>query len=206
MTIIARLPLAAAALATAIGLANAQPAPNAPPAMPAGQHRMEHGSAKPGHMGMGHAGAQGDHNAMMEGGMARMMTMMEMMHRHMMSMDMGMAGMQPVRHIDGQIAFYKAESKITDAQSPQWNAFADALRSSATHLHQTMAHGTDAKDVVTTPERMQRRVTMLTAQLDAAQTVLAAANPLYAVFTDEQKKVADELMAERTMAMHARGP
>ena len=111
--------------------------------------------------------------------------------------------MQLFRHIDGQIAFYKAELKITDAQSPQWNAFADALRGSATRLHQTMAHGTDAKEVVTAPERMQRRVTMLTAQLDAAQTVLAAANPLYAVLTDEQKKVADELMTERMTAMHA---
>ena len=73
---------------------------------------------------------------MMEGGMSHMMAMMEMMHRQMMPMDMGMAGMQPVRHIDGQIAFYKAELKITDAQSPQWNAFADALRGSATRLHQ----------------------------------------------------------------------
>ena len=42
---------------------------------------------------------------------------------------------------------------------------------------------------------------MLTAQLDAGQAMLAAANPLYAVLTDEQKKVADELMAEHMMAM-----
>ena len=132
--------------------------------------------------------------------MSHMMAMMEMMHRQMMPMDMGMAGMQPVQHIDGQIAFYKAELKITDAQSPQWNAFADALRGSATRLHQSMAHGTDAKDVVTAPERMQRRITMLTAQLDAGQAILAAANPLYAVLTDEQKKVADELMTERMTA------
>ena len=151
---------------------------------------------------MGHAAAQGDHHAMMEGGMSHMMAMMEMMHRQMMPMDMGMAGMQPVQHIDGQIAFYKAELKITDAQSPQWNTFADALRGSATRLHQTMAHGTDAKDVVTAPERMQRRIMMLTAQLDAGQAILAAAAPLYAVLTDEQKKVADELMSERMTPMH----
>jgi hypothetical protein len=162
---------------------------------------MEHGAAKPGDMGMGHAGARGGQPAMMEGGMSHMMAMMQMMHGQMMPMDMGMAGMLPIRHIDGQIAFYKAELKITDAQSPQWNAFADALRGSATRLRQTMAQGTDTKDIVTAPERMQRRVTMLTAQLDAAQTVLAAATPLYAVLTDEQKKLADDLLAERMMAM-----
>ena len=199
MTIIARLPLAAAALAATISLACAQPAQDTSPAMPPGPHRMEHGAAKPGDMKMGHAGAPRDHHAMMEGGMSHMM---EMMHRQMMPMDMGMAGMQPVQHIDGQIAFYKAELKITDAQSAQWNAFADALRGSATRLHQTMAHGTDAKDDVTAPERMQRRIMMLTAQLDAGQAILAAAAPLYAVLTDEQKKVADELMTERMTPMH----
>ena len=201
MTIIARLPLAAAALAATISLAVAQPAQNTSPATPAGQHRMEHGAAKPSDMGMGHAAAQGDHHAMMEGGMSHMMAMMQMMHGQMMPMDMGMAGMRPVRHIDGQIAFYKAQLKITDAQSPQWNALADAIRGSATRLQQTMAQSTDAKDVVTAPERIQRRITMLTAQLDAGQAILAAANPLYAVLTDEQKKIADELMAERMMAM-----
>jgi len=34
-------------------------------------------------------------------------------------------------HIDGRIAYLKAELKITEAQDPLWNAFADALRSSA---------------------------------------------------------------------------
>ena len=35
-----------------------------------------------------------------------------------------------------------------------------------------------------------------------AKAILAAAAPLYAVLTDEQKKVADELMSERMSAMH----
>jgi hypothetical protein len=202
MTTIVHLPLAVAALAATISLAGAQPAQNTSPAMPPGQHRMEHGAAKPGDLGMGHAAAQGGGHSMMEGGMSHMMAMMEKMHRQTMPMDMGIAGMQPVQHIDGQIAFYKAELKITDAQSPQWNIFVDALRGSAARLRQSMAHGNDAKDVVTAPERMQRRIMMLTAQLDAGQAILAAAAPLYAVLTDEQKKVADELMSERMSAMH----
>ena len=114
--------------------------------------------------------------------------------------------MQPVRHIDGQIAFYKAELKITDAQSAQWNAFADALRGSAARLHQTMAHGADGEG------RCRRARADAAADHDAhrparcqGRRLLAAAAPLYAVLTDEQKKVADELMAERVTADAYRG-
>ena len=37
------------------------------------------------------------------------------------------------------------------------------------------------------------------------QAMLAGAKPLYATLSDDQKKVADELMAERLMTMRARG-
>ena len=47
------------------------------------------------------------------------------------------AGMAGLRHIEGQIAFYKAELHVTDAQTTQWNAFADALRSGAKRLQET---------------------------------------------------------------------
>jgi hypothetical protein len=48
---------------------------------------------------------------------------------------------------------------------------------------------------------MERRMAMLSAQLDAMQPVLAAAKPLYAALSDDQKKIADELMAEHFMSM-----
>src|SRR6516164_7300947 len=47
--------------------------------------------------------------------------MMGMMGRGGMMGMMGMAG-----HVEGRIAFLKAELKITDAQTSAWNAFADA--------------------------------------------------------------------------------
>jgi hypothetical protein len=43
----------------------------------------------------------------------------------------GCVGMQPGQHIEGRLAFLKTELKITDAQAPQWNAYADALRANA---------------------------------------------------------------------------
>jgi hypothetical protein len=43
------------------------------------------------------------------------------------------------KHIEGRLAFLKTELKITDAQLPFWNSFAQAVRDSATAM-QAMPH------------------------------------------------------------------
>jgi len=58
-----------------------------------------------------------------------------MMHGNMG--DMGM--MHGTQHIEGRLAFLKTELKITDAQAPQWNAYADALRANAKRMPDLMA-------------------------------------------------------------------
>ena len=209
--------LAAAALAAGIGMASAQPAPGADPhhpgtdstgtaqtkpATPPSPQRPMARVPVPGAMPM----QPGGKGMMMGGDMAQMMTMMQMMQGGaMMPMGMGPRGSEPFRHIEGQIAFYKAELKITDAQTNQWNAFADALRTNAVHLRQVMMTAREAQGTVTAPEQMERRIAMLTELRDAMQTMLAAAKPLYAALSDEQKKVADELMAEHLITMRVRG-
>ena len=147
----------------------------------------------------------GGQGMMMGGDMAQMMTMMQMMQGGIMPMGMGPRGGDPFRHIEGQIAFYKAELKITDAQAPQWSAFADALRANADRLRQAMMKGKEAQGAVTAPEQIERRLAMLAELRDATQAMLVAAKPLYAALSDEQKKVADELMAEHLVTMRARG-
>ena len=140
---------------------------------------------------------------MMGGDMSEMMGMMQMMRMMQggtMPMGMGPAG-RPLQHIEGQIAYYKAELKITDAQAPQWNAFADALRNSAKRLQEAVAKNMQPNEALTAPEQMERRIAMLSAQLDAMQPVLTVAKPLYAALSDDQKKIADELMAEHFLAM-----
>src|SRR5208282_1214454 len=57
----------------------------------------------------------GNMGAMMGGGMGQMM---QMMGGGMMGGGMAMA---PFAHIEGRIAFLKAELSITDAQAPQWS-------------------------------------------------------------------------------------
>ena len=93
-------------------------------------------------------------------------------------------------HIEGRIAFLKTELKITDAQLPQWNAFADALRSSMTALHAAMQSMMQANGRATAPDQMERQVAVLSSHLDSAKAGLAAVKPLYAALSDEQKKTA----------------
>lgn len=137
----------------------------------------------------------------MPGGMAGMMggemgRMMEMMHRQMASRH----AMRPFERIDGQLAYYRAELRITDAQQPQWNAFADAVRAASGQLRQAVTRSMPQGGAVAAPERMERRIALLTAQADAMRSVQAAARPLYAALSDEQKRTADALMEE-----HLRG-
>jgi len=142
--------------------------------------------------------------------MAGMMAMMRMMHAQgmgpgmasgMMASGMMAPGMMAPggpAHIEGQIAFFKAELAITEAETPQWNAFADVLREQAKKMRQTQPQQAAA---ATAPELIERRIAMLTTRTEAMQAVLGGLKPLYAVLTDEQKKTADTLMAEHLISM-----
>jgi hypothetical protein len=202
-----RLTLAAIALAASVSIVSAQtpqdheahhPADQSAQSQP--QRPMGRGPTRPGTMPMRPDGGPG---MMMGGDMSQMMGMMQMLRMMQggnMPMGMGPAG-RPLQHIEGQIAYYKAELKITDAQAPLWNAFADALRGSAKRLQEAVAKNMQANEALTAPEQMDRWIAMLTAQVDAMQTVLAAAKQLYAALSDDQKKNADELTAEHFMGM-----
>jgi LTXXQ motif family protein len=57
-----------------------------------------------------------------------------------MPMMMSQGGMSIMaKHIEGRLAFLKTELKITDAQLPLWNAFAQAMRDDASTM-QAMPH------------------------------------------------------------------
>jgi hypothetical protein len=121
-------------------------------------------------------------------------SMMGMMGQGMMPI-MGMG-----EHVEGRIAFLKAELKITDAQLPQWNSFADALRANAKRMSEmrntTTQGGMMGQDgtSLSAPDRLDRMEKMMTAMLDALKATKSALGPLYAVLSDEQKKTADQLI------------
>jgi hypothetical protein len=57
------------------------------------------------------------------------------MMMNMMQMMGGQApGMGMIDHVEGRIAFLRAELKITDTQAGVWNALADAFRTNAKKL------------------------------------------------------------------------
>ena len=144
-----------------------------------------------------------------------------MMGPGMMPM-MGM--MDPGRHIEGRIAFLKTELRITEAQSPQWNAFADALRATAKRMSEqwagmmpgtmmgsgTMGSGTmpmmrgamtpgmmmsgQAGSAMSLPERLDWAEKHMTARLEMLQAMKGATTQLYGVLSDEQKGLADQLI------------
>jgi hypothetical protein len=154
-----------------------------------------------GTMMQGESGAAA--NGMMGGGMGGGPAMGQPMpgagmtgHRGMARGAGGWADHEPLRHIEGHLAFYRAELAITDAQNGPWNAFADAVRKAAKALADAHQAAVPAADEGTALDQMQRRVTLLTAHLDALKQVQLAAAPLYAALSPEQKKVADDLMSE----------
>jgi hypothetical protein len=113
----------------------------------------------------------------------------------MMRMMMGQGGMPMMaKHIEGRLAFLKTELKITDAQLPLWNAFAQAMREDASTM-QAMPHPMMGMNkAATLPDKLAARETMLAARLDAVRKLKAAADPLYASLNADQKRTADDIM------------
>lgn len=180
------------------GATTTQDQPTVAPVQPGTQAQEGPPSAnRPGMMMGGMMGQQSGQSSMMGPGM--MEQMMPMMRQMMMGQQGGMGAMGamglPFEHVEGRIAFLKAELRITDAQAPQWNAFADTLRSNA-KAHQAM-HEQMTKGGLPSawPERLAAQQKVLATRLDAVKALEAAAKPLYAALSDEQKKVADQLFA-----------
>lgn len=129
------------------------------------------------------------------------------MMSHMMMGQMGPHHMRPaggIKHVEGHIAFLKAELKITDAQQKPWDQFADALRTNAKQMNEM--HGAMMQDMgksMPIATRLERQEKMLSARMDAVKRTRAALTGLVAVLGDDQKKMLEELMPQ-TMPMQAR--
>ena len=113
----------------------------------------------------------------------------------MMRMMLGQGGMPMMaKHIDGRLAFLKTELKITDAQLPLWNAFAQAMRDDASTMQAKPHRMMGLNKAETLLDKFAARETRLSARLEALRKLKAAVDPLYAALTADQKKTADEIM------------
>lgn len=108
----------------------------------------------------------------------------------------------PSQLIDARLAYLKTALKITPAQERQWNAFADVMRRQAPErdadIQQFRAErerrAQNPAQEPTAIERLERRQQFLAKASSRLSELLTAARPLYASFSPDQKRIADELL------------
>jgi hypothetical protein len=128
---------------------------------------------------------------------------------------MPMTGMMnPFRHVEGRLAFLKTELEITEAQAPQWNAYAEATRANAKRMDELMKEmasggmmmgnqgmmmpGQPGK-MMSLPDRLDWAERHMAAHMQMLDAIKEPTMQLYAVFSDEQKRIADQLLGPMGM-------
>ncbi len=130
------------------------------------------------------------------------MPMMDMMGQSGMGM-MGMMGpgvmpmMGMADHLEGRIAFLRAELGITEAQTAAWDRFAQVLRDAAPKTqHDPASADQTANGATDVLQRMEQEEQKLGARLQAIKSVRAAFAELHAVLSDDQKSTAEVLLTQ----------
>lgn len=127
-----------------------------------------------------------------QGGMGMMGQGAMPMFVAMSSVGMPMQGMGA--HLEGRIAFLRAELAITETQATQWEAFAQALRDSTAKLKQVQ--GAAPQAVATFLQRASIQEQWLSARLDGLKEIRTAFAALQAALSEDQKKTAEALLAQ----------
>jgi LTXXQ motif family protein len=106
-------------------------------------------------------------------------------------------------HMDGRLAYLKAELKITPDEESLWNDYAAAVKDNAKSLgERCTALVAQSKDKTPSlPERLDIHEQFMTARVDALRAVTKALKPLYAGLSDEQKQLADQFINGSTGQM-----
>ncbi len=112
----------------------------------------------------------------------------------------------PSERIEARLAYLRTALKITSAQEPQWNAYADLMRKQArerdelvkswrSSMHERMHERPNAI------ERLERAQSLHAQAVVRLNELIAVEKPLYAALTAEQKAIADEVLSPRRPGM-----
>jgi len=105
------------------------------------------------------------------------------------------AAFEPGRHVEGRIAYLKAELKITDAQAPQFDAVSNVMRDNAKAMHDSFQSlRGDQSQPRTALSQLEARVKFAQLRADGEAKMLAAFRPLYQAMSPDQQKAADEMV------------
>jgi periplasmic protein CpxP/Spy len=108
----------------------------------------------------------------------------------------------PSERVEARLAEAKTKLKITAQQEAQWNAFADVTRKHAKAADERVKAMRDGKSQaqskrLTAVERLERRQQMAATHAQRLSEIVAAAKPLYAALSAEQKAIADDMLTPR---------
>ncbi len=129
---------------------------------------------------------------------------MATMHHDMRGHDEKRPFSRPTERVEARLAYIRTALKITDAQQPQWDAFANLLRKEAAERekqlqewHARMAQRSEQREHrrPTAIERIEREQQFHATAIRKLNERLEVEKPLYAALTKEQKQIADQLLA-----------
>jgi periplasmic protein CpxP/Spy len=95
--------------------------------------------------------------------------------------------------VDRQIADLKKQLKITPQQEPQFNAFAEVMRSNEQDLEKLMQQGS-ANRQPNAVEELKQAQQFTETQAAGLKRLVPALQALYDTLSDQQKKTADQVM------------
>lgn len=123
----------------------------------------------------------------------------------MMGQHMGMRDGMMAQHAERHLAALKADLKITGAQAKAWDDYAAAVTAAAKAMGEQRKMMMEKAATATLPQRLDLHEATLVSHLEYLRKTKAAANALYAVLSDDQKKIADKAAMGMMMRGHMRG-
>ncbi|WP_028054468.1 Spy/CpxP family protein refolding chaperone [Sinorhizobium medicae] len=117
-----------------------------------------------------------------------------------------MAQMMAPEHIEGRIAFLKAELKIMPEQEPLWNAFVEILRINARATQDGIMQmrggmGAPGRAPATPLQHVELRESALASRLESVRKLKGVLVPLYQSLEGAQKTMADKLLVPMMMGL-----
>jgi hypothetical protein len=104
-------------------------------------------------------------------------------------------GLMPFEHVEGWLAFLKAEVGLKDAQAAGWEAFADGFRKSAA-AHKAVHEGHEERGrAATWPDRLRAEEDALSKRIEAVRALEQGLAKLYPALDDAQKTRLEALVA-----------
>jgi Spy/CpxP family protein refolding chaperone len=113
--------------------------------------------------------------------------------------------MEPGVRAEQRLTRLKSELKLTAAQEPLWQAYAEKSKAEAGKGMQAMRERMQSDKPVPAPERMAQMQSMMKDRLAAMESVHESFNRLYAALTPEQKAAADKHFSAAGQHRHGGG-